>query len=113
MSDGEVFAPHPTGTVLENLTLTGMLIPWRTTGGPVLLSMPACDDFFLALFSTEGKLREVLGRAGVKFDRIKHIDDGVEFIRSLPTSYEDARLRVIVDPWFTEQGRVRFIEVQR
>ena len=109
----EDFAPRPTGKPVEEVTLTGMLLPWKA-GDPVLLRMPACDDEFLPLFTREEDLREVLRQAGASFDSIKQVDDGREFLDSLPLMTGSSRLlRVITNPRIVEQGRVRFVEVFR
>lgn len=115
------FSPRPTGKELEDVTLTGKLFPWGFDDQPVLISLFACGDFFLPLFSTEEKLRATC--KDIKFARIKRVDDGPTFLASLPYFITDRAtilgweskplLRVIIDPWFTEQGHVRFIEVQR
>lgn len=107
------FAPRPTGKELESIELTGKLFPWGADDQPVLLQMPACEDFFLPLFTGENQLRELLGQAAVSFDRIKHVTNGPLFLASLPYFVGGTSLRVILDPYFTPDGHVRFIEVQR
>lgn len=107
-------APRPTGKPLVPLVLTGSLIPWNGDDGPVLLYMPGTTDFFLPVFSTEEKLRSTLTQAGVAFECVKHIDDGLEFLASVPRVMDDQRrVRIAVDLWYTPEGRVRFHEVQR
>jgi hypothetical protein len=117
----EDFAPRPTGKPLENIELTGKLFPWGVDDQPVFLQMPACGDFFLPLFSTEDGLRLIY--KDIPFAKIKKVDDGPAFLASLPHFITDRTtiltweakplLRVIVDPWFTPEGRVRFLEIQR
>ena len=109
----EEFAPRPTGKPPEGIVLTGKLIPWLESDQPALVQMPACQDYFLPVFSTEDALRSVMGQAGIPFFKIKQIDDGREFLEELPYWYSGARLRIAVDLRFTEEGRVRFVEVFR
>lgn len=104
--------PRPTGkppTVLMSKALDGRIFAWRD-GAPVLLNMPGTDAQYLAAFTTRARLEALYERACVPFDRIKVIDDGAEFLASLHES--DPALVVILDPYFTEEGRVRFVQVQ-
>lgn len=109
------FAPRPVvGASDQPITLTGKLMPWEDKhNGPVLLNMPMSDAFYLPLFDTTEQLKGVLGRAGAPFDRIKQIEDGVEFVLTLATSVGDRPLKIITDIRFTESGTVRFKEIFR
>lgn len=111
----EPFAPRPTGASVREVTLTGKLLPWGDDDQVVLIHMSACDDYFLPVFSTRDKLEATLGRAGVRFVKIKHVDDGAVFLASLPYLYGDGKraLRIILDPTFGRDGTVRFTEIQR
>jgi hypothetical protein len=101
-------APKPTGNVHE-VTLTGKLFPWDNhMNQPVLLAMPGSEFNYLPLFSTVDALRELMERANVPFDKIKHVDDGPEFMSSIPL-----HIKLICDPYFLDNGRVRFTEVFR
>lgn len=100
-------APKPTGKPAAPVSLTGTLIPWSSEDQPVLLNMPGSRHFYLPCFTTEDRLREMMGRAGISFQKIKQVDDGPEFLTSVSPS-----ARVIVDPHLLENGRVRFLEIQ-
>ena len=100
-------APRPTGAPVRAVELTGKLFPWSQEQ-PVLLQMPGSSALYLPCFSSAKGLREVLGRSRVGFGSIKQIDDGREFLSSIPGA-----IVVIVDPRYTEQGRVRFTQVLR
>lgn len=112
-----VDGPKRTGKPLEAFsldTLTGKLFPWdQKRQQPVLLNMPGSPYNYIALFSTKQKLDQMMQDAEVPFDGIKRIDDGVEFVQGLTESGPEAAasLKIILDPYFTEQGRVRFTEL--
>jgi hypothetical protein len=101
-------APKPTGRS-NIVTLEGALFAWnRTREQPVLLAMPGSDLHYIACFSSAAKLREVHARARAPFDLIKQIEDGPEFLASVAATPGFA---VIIDPWFTFEGRLRFTQV--
>jgi hypothetical protein len=56
------------------------------------------------VFSTEEKLNESKIAKEVKFT-IKQIGDGGEFLNSVIP-----HIRVMVDPWITDQGTTRWVE---
>jgi hypothetical protein len=71
-----------------------MLFPWRMTGfvrgAPVFLAMPGSRAVHVPCFAEETPLRAFMARAGLTFDRIKRIDDGDEFLDSLPREHGGA-----------------------
>lgn len=92
--------------------LTGKLFPWnKSTEQPVLINMPGSPYFYLPLFSSKEKLEGMLAAGRIPFDSIKHIDDGREFLTSLTESPGWTETKVILDPYFLENGRVRFTEL--
>jgi hypothetical protein len=99
-------APAPTGGSCE-VDLTGHLVAWGREQ-PILLRMLGSKLWYLAAFSTESQLRELYARVGVKVERIKQIDDGPQFMSSFEGHDE---LVVIVDPYFTDEGRIRWLQV--
>ncbi len=100
--------PNRTGRPPTNIVLTGKLLPWEQ-GKPALMKLVGSPHIYLPCFSTEEKLREMMGRAEIPFEKIKQIDDGDEFSDSVPRY-----IKIIVDPYFLgEDGRVRYLEVQR
>ena len=100
--------PKQVGPV-KDLVLTGMLMPWKN-GQPSFVHMQGVGStvFYLPLFDTEETLRAVLARADVSFDSIKHVDDGTDFLDSIPPE-----IIVILNLRFTDEGRIRFHQVQR
>lgn len=113
MSDAP-FPPRPVGTPTREVTLSGLLFPWRILAGggePVFVSMPGSEALYLACFENVDDLRDVLYRANVPFDSIKRIDDGGEFLESIPRRLDDREVKIIRDLRFTPEGRVRFTEI--
>lgn len=94
---------------MKELVLTGMLMPWAD-GQPVLVHMMGVGSgvFYLPLFDDPDQLRAVLERAGISFQSIKQVDDGPEFLDSIPPE-----IIVITNLRFTDEGRIRFHQVQR
>lgn len=109
MSDG----PRPTGKPHESLNITGMLFPWNGLE-PVLLMMPGSELLYLPLFSTPEQLNELMMQAKTPFVSIKKIDDGAEFLSGIYDESPGARenVRVILNPYFLPNGRVRFTQIQ-
>jgi hypothetical protein len=105
---GEQFAPRRTGKPAQAVDLTGMLIPWGQDDQPVFLNMPLSTKLYLPCFSSEDLL--VSSLAGVPYEKIKQIDDGREFLSSVPSA-----IAVIVDPQYGDEpgGLVRFTQVLR
>jgi hypothetical protein len=93
----------------RDVTLTGMLFPWRDDQ-PVLVHLTGdgTGTFCLPLFRDEDRLRAVLGAFGVPFASIKMVEDGPEFLESLPRD-----IAVIADLRITDEGRLRYLQIRR
>lgn len=101
--------PAATGAAPVGLDLTGRVFAWKNDE-PVFLRMPQSDKLYLAVFSSARKLKKFHSIAHAPFKSIKQIENGPEFL----TSFVDhPQIVVIVDPYVTEQGRVRFLQVAR
>jgi len=104
-------APTRVGNA-DEVSLTGQLFAWRdhglVTGEPVLLAMPNTPCLYLACFTSEADLRLMHTIAAAPFDRIKQVQDGREFLSSIPPS-----ITVILNPRITPEGRVRFTQILR
>lgn len=87
-----------------SVNITGYLTPFYSNEQPVLVEFPESDDKFVLVFSTEEKLKE--GMKIIPYDKIKQIQDGVDFLESII-----AHARVAVDPWVTSEGNTRWVEV--
>ncbi len=103
----EAFPPPKSLGTERELTLTGMLFAVRNND-LVLLNMygVTANIQYLALFSEPDQLQSVLARAGVPFTGIKQVEDGREFLDSVPPD-----LVIITDLRFTDEGKIRFTQV--
>jgi hypothetical protein len=114
MSDAEEFAPRRVAnTEVHRLDITGHHFPWRDDA-PLLVHLDGTHDYFLPLFTSEQKLRDMMHVFSIEMDSIKHIDDGPEFLDCIPTEFATGeRLRIMVDPYRAADGKTRFIELLR
>lgn len=102
-------APKRTGTPARVIELTGCLMPWDDLKEqPAMLQTPGSPFFYVPVFSEPEKLAAFMGRTGVAFHRIKQITDGPDFMTSFSNE-----IKVMHDPYFTDQGRVRWAEIQQ
>lgn len=99
------FAPRRTGKPVEEITLTGKLVPFRN-GQPIMLNFTMSPHTYLPCFDTESELREMM--ADIGWDNIKHVDDGQEFLVSIPP-----HVVVITKLRKTERGTFKFLQVFR
>lgn len=100
--------PKRISDVAHEMTLTGYLSLFYSDQQPVLLNMDGTDDLFLAVFSTKVKLDQYLRDYPTAYDKIIQIDDGDEFLGSIPKS-----IRVIGDPYKHGNMKIRFMELTR
>lgn len=105
----EIQPPLAVNDKVHGITLTGKLLPWRR-GQPAILSVPKSPYFYVPIFDREEDLRSLLDRADVAFDSIKKVEDGRVFLESVLGNGPD--FKVIVNPYFTAEGRVRYIGVK-
>lgn len=115
MSSNE--GPRPVGTPPKAISLTGKLFAWKsmgiTKGCPAFVQMPGSDDFYLPCFSDDAELRAEMAWARVEYDGIKCIEDGEEFLQSLPRTVDGHRVRIMIDPERRPDGKMRWAEVLR
>ena len=108
MPTDEATPPRRTDKPEESVTVTGKLFPWDkdhpVTFFPVGSPLP-----HMMLFDTEAMLH-VFMRTVCEGDEytIKLIENGPEFLASVPGS-----IVVAVNPWFTDEGKVRYTQLQR
>lgn len=101
-------APKSTGKPPQEIVLTGCLIPWGR-GQPVLAHIMGLPSVFhLMVFSEEEKLKSFMSQAGIPFESVKQIDDGTEFLSSIPDD-----IVIIQNPRFTSEGKIRYLQVFR
>jgi hypothetical protein len=103
----ETEPPKRTGKPPEWVSLTGLLIAWGEDNQPVLIGVTGSPLYHLSCFSSEDGLRSMLSRVGASFTKIKRIDDGPEFLASIPKE-----VVVVVAPHFVGE-RFRYAQVLR
>jgi len=86
---------------------------YSNTDQPVLIKvLGAGDRFYLPLFDDPEYAVALLGQAGVlygdAFDGFKQVSNTDDFLEEIP---ED--IGIMVNPWFTDEGKVRWTEVLR
>lgn len=96
-------------TVIVPENLTGYLLPWDGDQ-PVTLRMPNSLHLYLAIFRTSEGLVRFFKEADETFQSIKQITDGRDFMEAAAKENDPAPV-IIVDPYFTPEGRVRFTQV--
>jgi hypothetical protein len=113
----EQFSPRRVNDKTRNINITGYLMPWDVEfDQPVYLPLTGTPDQFILVFRAIIQLEEFCSiHVRNKLYKIKHIDDGIVMINSLPYWLipDEMRLRIMVDPWITEKGTIRFIEIIR
>ena len=96
------------------LKITGYFMPTHAPNAPVLIGMPGTDDLFIFVFSTEEKLASTMTAIGIEYERVSLVTDGRELLDEIKATNEGGkrpyRIRVAVDPYKADNGRVRFVE---
>lgn len=96
------------------LVLTGYFMPTREQNIPVLASMPGTDDLFMFVFSTEEKLVASMRVLAIGYTRVSMVTDGRQLLDEVAATNAAGerpyRLRIAVDPYKADNGRVRFVE---
>lgn len=96
------------------IAITGYFMPTDAPNTPVLIGMPGTDDLFICVFSTEEKLAAMMGSFGIEHARVAIVTDGDELIDEIKVTNESGkrpyRIRLAVDPYKADNGRVRFLE---
>lgn len=96
------------------VNITGYFMPTHAPNAPVLISMPDVDDMFVFVFSTEEKLAVAMADIGIDYERVALVTNARELLDEiLATNARGERpywIRVAVDPYKADNGRVRFFE---
>ena len=96
------------------IAITGYFMPTHERHVPVLLGMPGTDDLFIVVFSTEEKLVALMRAFDIAYERVAIVTSGRELMDEVEannrTGTRPYRVRLAVDPYKTEDGRVRFSE---
>ena len=97
-----------------SLRLTGCFMPTQAPNVPVLIGMPGTDDLFIFVFSTQVKLVSTMESIGVEYERVFLVTDGRELLDEIKETNARGerpyRIRIAVDPYKADNGRVRFVE---
>ena len=104
--------PRRTDKPEEEVTLTGMLCA-SFEEQPVFVHLGGSDDLYVICADDEAVLRHFMRKAQTRFDKIKRITDGREFLGSFPLSFEGRAIRFALNPREVGEGRIRWLEVQR
>jgi hypothetical protein len=100
--------PQFIGKSLLPVNLTGKLFPFNDNR-PVLLSIPGSDFSYLPCFSNAENLRVIMVHINRISFSIKQIIDGIEFFQGISLN---PIIKVMVDPYFTEEGTIRFFQIE-
>ena len=96
------------------LALTGYFMPTHAPSAPVLCSMPGTDDLFVFVFSTEDKLAAAMSAFRIAYARVALVTNGADLIAEIQARNVSAerpyRVRLAIDPYQADNGRVRFVE---
>jgi hypothetical protein len=96
------------------IVITGYFMPMKAPNVPVLIGMPGTDDLFICVFSTEEKLASMMTAFEIGYARVAVVTDGAELLDDIRATNESGgrpyRLRLAVDPYKVDNGRVRFVE---
>ena len=99
----------------KSIDLTGKLSPFRHNNQPVWLCLTSEEqDRFIVLFDDLDKLNEALTHVeNVGEYKVVKVDEGFEFLDSIPLTLGDHNLRIALNPHFTPPNRWRWTEVLR
>lgn len=104
--------PRPTGKPMEDLCLTGMLIPWGADDQPCYVAMnsgdPAKPLIAIPLFYSAAQLHASVDSFRLECAHIKQIEDGQAFLTDVPRD-----IAVVVNPRASDHGTTVYTLVLR
>lgn len=109
MVDSEM-PPKSTGRSPMEIDLTDQVFPWEGDC-PVYFRMAGSPYLWLPIFSDASKLRGFLQQVEVSHDRVKVIVNHREFFDNYPRKDGELEIRFMIDPYFTEEGKIRYLQV--
>jgi hypothetical protein len=105
--------PWQVSAQFQKIDIVGHVIPWRDDQ-PVMMMLTGTTDWFLPVFASVEKLRELMAATKTEYDSFKQVDDQPEFLKSIPPeTLTGERIRIMVDPYITRHGTTRFREIIR
>jgi hypothetical protein len=106
--------PHRISDRVVPIVVTGYFMPTHAPNAPVLIGMPDTDDLFIAVFSTEEKLAEMMTTFGIVYNRVAIVTDGRELLDEIAAMNAQGdrpyQIRLAVDPYKADNGRLRYTE---
>ena len=90
---------------LRPYNITGFLSPFHPNNQPCLVQMPDNPNYWALAYSNVEALENSCKYLGFTDYKIKHIDDGFEFVKSL----SDFGVRVMANPYMIN-GKTRWTE---
>lgn len=109
-------APYRISDREVHLAITGYFMPTQAPNVPVLVGMPGTDDLFILVFSSKEKLVSVMESLGIGYEHTAIVTSGHELLADIKTVNESGdrpyRIRLAVDVYKADNGRVRFLEAQ-
>jgi len=98
------------------LVIDDYFMPTDAPNAPVLVGMPGTDDMFIFVFSTAEKLASAMKSIGIEYERVAIVTDGFELLDEIKATNDRGerpyQLRIAVDPYKADNGRVRFVELR-
>ena len=96
------------------IVIIGYFMPTHAPNVPVLIGMPGTDDMFIFVFSTQAKLVSTMESIGIEYEHVAVVTDDRELLDEIKVTNERGerpyRLRLAVDAYKADNGRVRFVE---
>ncbi len=105
MAKEKIPPPKNIGDRSKEIDITGYLFPWKD-GQPFFMQMLGSKATYIPVF--EDKIKLDIGMNGIEYEKIKQIEDGQQFLDSIPTKYI-----VIVNLRYTSDGKCRYIQLFR
>jgi len=107
-------APRRISDRERSICIDGYIMPTDSPNVPTLIAMPGIDDLFVFVFSTEEKLVAAMGVLGIEYAGVAHVPDGIELFGEIAAmnarGERPYRLRLAVDAYKADNGRIRFTE---
>jgi len=83
--------------------LNGKFVPWdKKRNMPVPIQVTADPaNLYVACFSSIDLLRAMLSRAKLRWDSVMEIKNGAEFLKRIPPTSGEHKIKIVIDPRFT------------
>jgi hypothetical protein len=105
--------PRRTEKPPESASFDGVLIPCDNDRLPLVFAEPSSQDIYLACFTTAKKLKETLEKGRFSYKKVVQVKDGHDLAKSVPHYLKSRRIKIILDPYYTKEGKMRFSILDR